>query len=75
MKRTPQHWRPKAWTWLEPQGRACETHLTVDPREGTVLRGGTDEEGRFVVQRADDGGEASLWVGDRRHWTEVPPKP
>jgi hypothetical protein len=67
-----RRWRAKAWTWLERDARPDEGHVTIDPRKNLVLTGGHDEEGRFVVLDAQ-GGEAVRMVGDRRHWTEVPP--
>jgi hypothetical protein len=66
--------RPKAWTWLERDARPDQPHVTVDPQSGVVLRGGPDGEGRFMVVR-ELNGEKSEWVADRRHWTEIPPKP
>jgi hypothetical protein len=50
--------------------------VSIDPGESLVLNGGHDEEGRFIVLKPQgDGGEPQAMVGDRRHWTEVPPKP
>ena len=74
-RRAPRHWRPKAWTWLEQDAKPSTPHITVDPREHLVLTGGSDGEGRFVVLREQEGAGPTQWVGDRRHWTEVPPKP
>ncbi|HEX6240940.1 MAG TPA: hypothetical protein VFZ61_08600 [Polyangiales bacterium] len=68
----PRKWRPKAWTWLEPESRPDLPHITLAPNE-VVLARGRDGEGRFVVLREHEGGAQSAWVGDRRHWTEVPP--
>jgi hypothetical protein len=66
--------RPKAHTWLARDARPDDPHVSVDPRSPVVMSGGYCEEGRFVVVRQEEDGEA-LWVGDPRHWTEVPPKP
>ena len=69
-----RNFRPKAWTWLERDAHPDAPHETVDPHAGVVLPGGPDEEGRFVVRREGENGEQTHWVGDRRHWTEIPPK-
>jgi hypothetical protein len=69
-----RRFRAKAWTWLEPDAQPDAPHLTVDPNEQRVFPGGPDEEGRFVVHMQHENGPTH-WVGDRRHWTEVPPKP
>jgi hypothetical protein len=50
------------------------SHVTVDPRTGVVLKGAPDGEGRLVLDQEHDG-QTTHWVGDRRHWTEMPPKP
>lgn len=73
-ERRDRNFRPKAWTWLERDAHPDSPHETVDPQAGVVLPGGPDEEGRFVVTRAEENGEPTRWVGDRRHWTEIPPK-
>jgi hypothetical protein len=71
-----RRWRAKAYTWLERDGRPDDGYVTVDPTENKVLTGGRDEEGRFVVmsERGEGENEPVRMVGDRRHWTEVPPK-
>jgi hypothetical protein len=69
-----RNFRPKAWTWLERDAQPDSPHETIDPQAGVVLPGGPDEEGRFVVRRETENGEQTRWVGDRRHWTEIPPK-
>jgi hypothetical protein len=68
-------WRAKAWTWLEPDAQPNAAHETIDPGKNLILEGGGDAEGRFVVLRPGESEEPALWVGDRRHWTEVPPRP
>ncbi len=74
--RNERNYRPKAWTWLEPDAEPGASHLPIDPLAGMVLRGGPDDEGRFVVtHQTESDAQPKLWVGDRRHWTEVPPKP
>ena len=70
----PRNFRPKAFTWLERDAQPGEPHVRVEPNAGVVLPGGPDEEGRFVVCR-QEAGHVTHWVGDRRHWTEVPAAP
>jgi len=72
-RRSTGKFRPKAWTWLELDAHPGLPHVTVNPSEMEVLSGASDKEGRFVVIREEAGGAATHWVGDRRHWTEVPP--
>jgi hypothetical protein len=72
-RRSTRAFRPKAWTWLEPDAQPSAPHVTVDPSQLVVLSRAPDEEGRFVVIREQEGVGPTRWVGDRRHWTEVPP--
>lgn len=70
-----RNYRPKAWTWLERDAEPSAPHIPINPLAGVIVRGGPDDEGRFVVTHQHDGdGEPQQWVGDRRHWTEIPPK-
>lgn len=74
-ERMLRRFRPKKWTWLERDAQPSAPHITINPDADHVFIGGHDEEGRFLVLRGEDPANRELWVGDRRHWTVVPPSP
>ena len=73
-QRDSRKWRAKAPTWLLPDSAPAAAHTSVDPRNGVVLSGDYDEEGRLILMKPQEK-RTSLrpMACDRRHWTEIPP--